>query len=314
MQATRKLKVLLTTAVCIAIAIAAAGCGSSAKTTANDTTTKQKTTYAAIGKKSSGKYVYQINLTNKTGKKITGFAIKDSANNQYSANMLTEKKPFKVNQTRTLYYDAKNAIKKATGDSDKEINPEYTIQLTYEDKSTSELHKVPVDDIKNASIKFDGDKSVAYLSYKSKGTKETISTQSNEVKIKEDADKAAAEKAAQEKAAAEQAAAQQQATTQQQTTTQRQTTTNTVSSNTSTGTTTRRSTTTYRSTPRTTTRSYSSSSSSRSSTPRRSSAPRRSTTTRSTSRPATSSRSSGSSGGTASGTSGGGCVGNGAMY
>lgn len=275
MTKTKKLvRNCLALAVCAALAVMAAGCGSS-----SDAATKTKKTYPAIGKKSSAKYVYQINTTNKTDKKITGFAIKDSSTNKYSDNMLTAKKPFKVNQKRTLYYDAKKAIQAAAKQSKdgKELNPEYTIQLTFEDKSTAELHSVPLDGIKTMQIKYDKDKSVAYLSYKAKGNKETVSTQSDEAKIKADADAkaAAAKKAAQEKAAQQQAAAAAAARQQQaaSNTTRRSATSNY-----------RRSTTT---------------------TPSRS--------TRSSSR-SSSSSSSGSSRSAASATSGAGCVGNGAMY
>jgi len=280
LRISNKIKLFLVLICAVLIALAAAGCGSSQ--TVQKKATK-KSSLPAIGKVQSGKYVYAINTTNKTGKTITGFTIKDSSMDAYPKNMITTKKPFTNGQKRRLYYNAKMAIQKSSKKSTKELNASFSIQLTFDDNSTIELHNVPFDDIKSMEIDYDQDQSLAYLTYVSKGTKEKVSTLSDETKIKKDAEAAAAAKA-QQQAQAQAAAAQQSAA--------------------SSAASTRSSSTSSRSSTSSTRRTQSSGTASRST----------GTTVRRTT-PSTSASSGGSnSSSTSSGSSSSGCVGDGAMY
>lgn len=274
LKISSKLKFVFVLLCCAALALAAAGCGSSQSTQKKST---KKSSLPAIGKVQSGKYVYTINTTNKTGKTITGFTIKDSSMDAYPDNMITTKKSFTNGQKRRLYYNAKSAIKSSSKKSDKELNASFSIQLNFDDNSTIELHNVPFDDIKSMEIDYDQDQSLAYLIYVSKGTKEKVNTLNDEVKIKQDAEAAAAAKAQQE-AQAKAAAAQQSSSS-------------------------------------TSTRSSSSSVRSTTSSARSSGSTSRTTTTqRQTTTPRASSSSSSSGASTSSGSSSSGCVGDGAMY
>lgn len=277
----KKIQLLLVLLCCVALAFTAAGCGSSQSTQKKT----KKSNLPAIGKVQSGKYVYTINTTNNTGKTITGFTIKDSSMESYPENMIGTKKTFTNGQKRRLYYNAKSAIQKSSKKSTKELNASFSIQLTFDDNSTAELHNVPFDDIKRMEIDYDQNQSLAYLVYVSKGTKEKVNTLNDEIKIKQDAEAAAA------------AQAQQQAQAQASAARQPSSTTSTRSSSSSSSTSSARSS------------SVRSTQSSRTAT-RSTAAPR---STRSAAAPSASRNAQPSSSGS-SGSSSSGCVGDGAMY
>ena len=198
--------------------------------------------------------------------------------------MITTKKSFINGQKRRLYYNAKNAIQKSSKKSTKELNASFSIQLTFDDNSTVELHNVPLDDIKSMEIDYDQNQSLAYLIYVSKGTKEKVNTLSDETKIKQDAEAAAAAKA--QRAAQAQAAAAQQS---------QQSSSSSAS--------TRSSSTSSRSSTSSTRRTQSSGTASRST-----------GTVRRTTPSSSASSGGSSSSSTSSGSSSSGCVGDGAMY
>lgn len=276
----KKIQLLLVLLCCVALAFTAAGCGSSQSTQKKT----KKSNLPAIGKVQSGKYVYTINTTNNTGKTITGFTIKDSSMESYPENMIGTKKSFTNGQKRRLYYNAKNAIQKSSKKSTKELNASFSIQLTFDDNSTAELHNVPFDDIKRMEIDYDQNQSLAYLVYVSKGTKEKVNTLNDEIKNKQDAEAAAAQ-------------SQQQAQAQASAARQPSSTTSTRSSSSSSSTSSARSS------------SVRSTQSSRTAT-RSTAAPR---STRSAAAPSAS-RNAQPSSASSSGSSSSGCVGDGAMY
>lgn len=142
-----------------------------------------------IGTKAEGTNIVHMELTNDTGKVITGFCVKYTGQEAYGSNMLASGEKFAAGETRTLYYDESEALKSANSedasDSAPVVNPEYSIRLTFDDQSELELHSVPVNDIKTASIMLNTDGSFLFLKYVSLSTGETIST--------EDAEKAALE-------------------------------------------------------------------------------------------------------------------------
>lgn len=274
----KKIQLLLVLLCCVALAFTAAGCGSSQSTQKKT----KKSNLPAIGKVQSGKYVYTINTTNNTGKTITGFTIKDSSMESYPENMIGTKKTFTNGQKRRLYYNAKSAIQKSSKKSTEELNASFSIQLTFDDNSTAELHNVPFDDIKRMEIDYDQNQSLAYLVYVSKGTKEKVNTLNDEIKIKQDAEAAAAAQA-QQQAEAQASAARQSSSTSS---------TRSSSSSSSTSSSSVRNTQSSRSATRSTT------------------APR---STRSAAAPSASRNAQPSSSGS-SGASSSGCVGDGAMY
>ena len=185
------------------LALIITGCSDNNKSKTTTKKVEKKTELALIGTKAKGKYVYHFIATNNTGKNITGLAVKDLSQNQYSENMLKANDVFKSNEKRDFYYNAEAAIKAASGNSDKEMNPGYVIQLTFDDQSNTELHNVPFDDMSNMKFEFDTESSLYYISYKSKGTKKEMNTLDDEKQVKKEADEAAAQQAAKEKAEAE---------------------------------------------------------------------------------------------------------------
>ena len=199
MKTVKKLTAL--TAFVLSLSMLLTGC------TSNATSEKKKAKkeeLALIGTKAKGKYVYKLEAKNESGKNITSFTIYDSGTNTTTANLLKANDAYKNNEKRELYYDAAQAIKKASANSDKELNPDYAINITFDDQSTAVLHNIPFDDMKDMQIKYDQKNTLYYITYNSKNNKETQSTDQAEVSLKEEAAaKAKAEAEAKAKAEAE---------------------------------------------------------------------------------------------------------------
>ena len=200
MKTVKKLTAI--TAFVLSVSMLLTGCTSNATNEKEKTAKKEE--LALIGTKSSGKYVYKLEAKNESGKNITSFTIYDSGTNTTTANLLKPNDAYKNNEKRELYYDASQAIKKASANSDKELNPDYAINITFDDQSTAVLHNIPFDDMKDMQIKYDQKNTLYYITYKSKNSKETQSTDQAEVGLKEEAAaKAKAEADAKAKAEAE---------------------------------------------------------------------------------------------------------------
>lgn len=199
MKTVKKLTALTTFVLSLSMLLT--GC------TSNATSEKKKAKkeeLALIGTKAKGKYVYKLEAKNESGKNITSFTIYDSGTNTTTANLLKANDAYKNNEKRELYYDAAQAIKKASANSDKELNPDYAINITFDDQSTAVLHNIPFDDMKDMQIKYDQKNTLYYITYNSKNNKETQSTDQAEVSLKEEAAaKAKAEAEAKAKAEAE---------------------------------------------------------------------------------------------------------------
>ena len=199
MKTVKKLTALTTFVLSLSMLLT--GC------TSNATSEKKKAKkeeLALIGTKAKGKYVYKLEAKNESGKNITSFTIYDSGTNTTTANLLKANDAYKNNEKRELYYDAAQAIKKASANSDKELNPDYAINITFDDQSTAVLHNIPFDDMKDMQIKYDQKNTLYYITYKSKNNKETQSTDQAEISLKEEAAaKAKAEAEAKAKAEAE---------------------------------------------------------------------------------------------------------------
>lgn len=186
---------------------------------------EEKVELKTIGEKTKGENVYKVALTNSTGKTIKGFAIKTGTMDSFGENMLDEDDEFADEEKRVLYYDATTAIQEneeAQKDAEMQTSPDYTIQLIFDDDSTTELHSFPFTDVEKASIKFNNEESVAYIDYTSIEQDKKVSTEEAEIRIKQEniaaqqAAEAAAQQAAQEQAQQEAAVQAQQAQQNQQ--------------------------------------------------------------------------------------------------
>lgn len=228
-----KKKVLLTTVI-LALALAVTtGCSKKEEVTKKADTTEKKTeeTLKTIGTKSDK--AYEIKMTNKTKKDIIAVQVKSSTEEAYPANLMDTSDSYKQDETRLIYYTPATTETTTSDESGKLVTIGYSIQLTFADQSTVELHSFPFGDIEEGDLNLED--TVAYVTYKSVSTKEEVSTLGAEKAVKEQAaaaakaaeDAAAAAKAAEEAAAAQAAAdaaaaANQAATTQEtpQTTTE----------------------------------------------------------------------------------------------
>ena len=194
------------------------GCGSkkdaSEEKTAEEKAEKQEEVLKNIGTEAEGDNIYKVMLENKTGKDITGFAVKDSSMAEYPANMLADGDAFTDGEKRYLFYDASSAAEATetqtaqSGESANALTPQMDVQLTFEDQTSMVLTAFPFGDVEEAQICLEDE--VAFIQYESLSTKETMSTKEAELAIKADAEAAAqaeAEAAAQAQAEAEAAAA-----------------------------------------------------------------------------------------------------------
>ena len=160
-----------------------------------------------IGSEVEGENVYKVALENKTGKDIISVSVKDSSMTEYPANMLAPDDAFVKDEKRNLFYDSTSAIeaaKAAQTDAAKAIlDPQYDIQLVFDDQSTLVLNAFPFTDIKEGEICLED--AVAFVKYKSVATKEEISTKDAESNIRAQAEAAAEEAKRQEEEARRQA-------------------------------------------------------------------------------------------------------------
>lgn len=211
------LKLLLLSFTCFSFILS--GCS------AQEAPKEEKEEMKTIGEEIQGENVYKVILTNSTGKSIKGFAIKTGTMDDFGENMLGEDDEFSNKEKRTLYYDATTAIEEneeAQKDAEMQTSPDYTIQLTFDDDSTIELHSFPFSDVEKASIEFNNEESIAYIEYTSIEQDTKVSTEEAEIRIKQEqiaaqqAAEAAAQQAAQEQAQQEAALQAQQAQQAQQ--------------------------------------------------------------------------------------------------
>ena len=155
----------------------------------------------AIGKESEE--AIKTKITNKTGKDITGVAIKNMEDDTWSDNLLEDEDVFTDTEKRYLYYTPEQD---ETGDEDEMVTYEgFDIQLTFADESVETLHAVSLQDVKDGEIMLEDD--VCYLAYTSIATDKQTDMKAEELAIKEQ--EKAEKEAADAKAAAESEAAQQ---------------------------------------------------------------------------------------------------------
>ena len=152
----------------------------------SDEVKEKKVEEKIIGEKLSGENVYKVSLTNDTGNDIVGFSIKTDTMDNFGENMLKEDEVFADEETRTLYYDASEAIEaneKAQEGPEMQVSPEYTTKLDFEDKSY-ELHAFPFEDVKEVTIRLEDD--ICFIEYESVDQEAAVSTKEAEQRIKEE--------------------------------------------------------------------------------------------------------------------------------
>lgn len=154
-----------------------------------------------IGTEEAG--AYEVQLTNGTGKNITGIAIKRMEDGEYPENMLGADDTFAVNEERILYYKGESGSQSDNAgqdtadqgtDSENLLTPGYDIQLSFEEGTALELHAFPFGDIEKGSIRLEDE--VAFIVYDSMADKKEVSTKEAEQVIAEQKKAEAAEQEA----------------------------------------------------------------------------------------------------------------------
>lgn len=145
---------------------------------------------AVIGQESETAVFFDI--VNGTGKDIKSVTVKTSSMEKYPENMMTES-VFTADETCTMYYELSADVKDEA--TDKVVSEEYTVQITFADDSTAELHAFPFEDIKEACIiKLDGE--IAYIEYTSLNNEKVSTLEAEKAIIKQKEDQAKKEQEA----------------------------------------------------------------------------------------------------------------------
>ena len=131
---------------------------------------EQETELKTIGEKAEGETVFTVKLMNRTGKDITGMAVKGAKEEEYPENMLTEGDVFVQDEKRILYYDAAAVIEANEAENNVDenrplIKPIYNIQVTFADETVQELHSFPFGDAEEVTL-CQGEE-VLYITYTS---------------------------------------------------------------------------------------------------------------------------------------------------
>lgn len=193
MDTIMKKRICMLLAMLLALALLA-GCGSKEEPAATalpeesaapaEAATPIPEAYAVIGQEVESEYSFAVRLTNRTGADIAGVSVKSEFDAEYPENMLPEGETFAAGETRILWYDATEAFTAANASAAAdapERTPEFTVQLTFADGTALELHAFPFGDAAEGDVFRSGD--LAFLSYTSVSTQETVSTQGAEQAI-----------------------------------------------------------------------------------------------------------------------------------
>ena len=158
---------------------------------------------AVIGVQEDG--AEEIRLKNSTGRDITGLSISVYGEPEFYDNLLKEGEPFKNGEERLLCYKVPEKTETAAADGP-QVEPEYLVQLVFDDGVSRIVHNFPMEDAKDCEIF--ADDTLACIVYESKSTHETVNTWNAEANILAMAEEAArqAEAEAQRQAEAEAAA------------------------------------------------------------------------------------------------------------
>jgi len=129
-----------------------------------------------IGVNDGSQGVFRVELTNKTGKAITEFSIKESSEEKFPENMLPAGQTFAADEMRVLYFAPKEAAGTDAGqtESGKLLEPIYEAGISFEDGSRLEWKAIPFGDMEKAELCLEGD--TIFVEYTSVTTGESINT------------------------------------------------------------------------------------------------------------------------------------------
>ena len=209
-------KIIAALLVCIMVVFPLTGCGQqeeesfSVEAPVHHSTQKQSGSAEAedavhvrtLGTKTDK--AYAVLLNNRTGQSITSLKVGTDETIGTAADLLNNSETVVNEEQIKLYYTPESSSD--TGSGDKELPPQYLLSFSLADGTGHTLHAFPFGDIDEGTIKIQDD-GIAFLSYMSKSTRDSIDTYESEKAVKEQA-KEAAEKAAAaeaEKVAAEEA-------------------------------------------------------------------------------------------------------------
>lgn len=141
---------------------------------------------------------YAVVFTNGTGQDITGIKVRNSDKTEFGQNMIPDGTVVLTDETFRLCIPKENASEAAASgaaedtseepaaeantssseidERDIQFNETYDIELTFGDGKTATLYDLGLKDMDTALIAYSTEESVAYVSYVSTVTKETVST------------------------------------------------------------------------------------------------------------------------------------------
>lgn len=208
----KRIAMLLGITLCVAVIFT--GCGKEEKETAEKTekvkieTEKKEEKLRTIGKKTEDAFV--VKLENKTGQEIRELKVRLAGTGEWTENVVPADQPVaRDEKVEFCYVPEKKAdsaaetepVEGTEGDGSRfAVQESWDVMVTLADGKSYQMSGFPFKDMDAASIKLEDE--VAFIEYKSKESKEMVSTKEQELGLKA---KAAAE--AEAKAAAEAQAA-----------------------------------------------------------------------------------------------------------
>ena len=189
------MKVFLKTLVAFAFAFsclfAFAACGQE-EAVEEEAPVAEEPAMATIGTEVEGEHVFAVELTNTTGYDIVGFAIKLCEEAEFTTNMLADGDVYTAGETRMLWFDAAygyDYMASQQSGSDMVLDPAFDVQLTLQattegaENTVVVLHQFPFGDMEKGEILLAD--TIAYVSYQSVTTGETVSTLGAEQQIQQ---------------------------------------------------------------------------------------------------------------------------------
>lgn len=173
-----KKKVLVSMFVLAAMLFSFAGCGAPAEkedAPVSEIETPVAAEELVIGERSDSEDTFRVELTNMTGSVITGFTIKESAEEEYPDNMIPYGEIFEAESMRVLYFTpAEGAGEEAAPESEKETEAQYDAMITFEDGTVQEWLAIPFGDMTAGELLIE--ENVVYVTYVSVNSGEEINT------------------------------------------------------------------------------------------------------------------------------------------
>ena len=141
---------------------------------------------------------YSVLLTNETGQDVTSMKIGTSESMDSADDLLEGEEAFADEEQVQVFY-APEDVEEQESEGEKELTPEYEVEIALADGSEHTLHAFPFDDISEGAIKIQEEEGIAYLSYTSVSSDEEVETLDAEKAIIDQEKEAAAKAAAAKK-------------------------------------------------------------------------------------------------------------------